>query len=326
MKLLFLRPGKLGDMIVITPLFRAVKTAFPDSYIAIACSPYNEIVIRYNPFLDHIRVVNFHSFLHVIKLILWIRKQHFDWIIDCTPGESKTSTLISKLVRSKSSRTAGMHKGYVTGFFDRVTDNKDMHLIDRYKLLLEDVLNCRFSGSFHPDLFFADQHRARAEKLLECVADKSKIGINLSAGAPERQWTRENYHEYLKLLSEKYENHALVLFSVGKQLKWAEEFAQEFKNAICLPETDLLTITALIKCMSVFFTPDTSLMHIASGFTIPTVGIYCVGGENFIRWKSYKCMSRELVAVKSMDVNEITPLEAFRATVDLLEEIVSKSV
>lgn len=319
-KILFLRPGKLGDMIVATPLFKAIKCTFPDISITVAASSYNEIIIRHNHHIDLVRKVNYHSVLDIIKMILWIRRQQFDWVVDLTPGISRTSTMVSRLVRSPSIHTAGMHKGVHSRFFSKVTDNIDLHIIDRNKLLVENLLDCSFKGEFNPDIALLKEHEKKAEALLNCTDDKSvRIGINCSAGDKCRQWSECNYLELIKLVNERLPKVQIVLFSVGAQDEWVLRIQKKQKNVVSLIGVDILTAAAVIKRMSFFFTPDTSLLHIASGFKVPIIGIYCVGGENLIRWRAYNTITRELVAESSGDVNEICPQKVLDALTELIE-------
>jgi ADP-heptose:LPS heptosyltransferase len=294
-KLLFLRPGKLGDMIVATPLFKAIKRSNSDTYIAVACSPYNEIIIRNNPNLNCIRVVNYHSILAVLQLIFWIRKQKFDWVIDLTPGISRTSTMVSRLIKSPVIHTAGMHKGEHSRYFTKVTDFKDMHVIDRNKLLVENVLNCSFKSEFNPDIAVLQEHEKKADALLNSTYDKSiRIGINCSAGDKRRQWSESKYLELVKLINEKIPKASVVLFSVGVQDEWVLRIQKSQKRVVPIIGVDILTVAALIKRMSFFVTPDTSLLHIASGSKIPIIGLYCVSGENLIRWRTLYHQQQEI--------------------------------
>lgn len=320
LKILFLRPGRLGDMVVATPVFKALKKKFPDIFISVVASPYNEIIIRYNSYIDKIKKVNYHSVIEVIKMIFWIRKQRFEWVIDLTPGISRTSTLISRLVRSDHIRTAGMHKGKDSKYFDKVTDFQNLHIIERNMLLLENILNCSFNSESTPDIFYLPKHENDANFLFKRLNDKNiLIGINCSAGKPCRQWSSENYRNLLNLLIAKYPEAGIILFSVGKQSAWAKQFEKEMKNTIAVADQEILTVAAIINKMSLFFTPDTSLLHIASGFKIPIVGLYFVEGENFIRWRARGIMSRELIARKTEDVNEISPDAAIQAIDELID-------
>ena len=50
-----IRPGKLGDMIVATPLFSALKKQGGVERLAVLCSATNGVVIRHNPNIDVIQ-------------------------------------------------------------------------------------------------------------------------------------------------------------------------------------------------------------------------------------------------------------------------------
>jgi len=325
-KIVFLRPGKLGDLIVATPFFSQLKKIFPKVHISVVCSPYNKVVIKHNPFVDEIKVVNFHSLFAVLGLIRWIKKQQFDWVIDLIPGVSRTSTIINRMVRSKKTRIAGMHKAHTGKFFDITTENHGLHIIDRNKLLIESVMQCKFTESISAEIHVLPEHRHAAKHILAGIEkNKIVIGINCSAGELERQWDRGNYHRLLELLHEKYKNIHTVLFSVNEQQKWAVDFSHEFKNTTALPAVDLFTVVAVMQQLSMFFSPDTSLIHIASGNGYPVVGLYCTDGENLVRWRAYADLTKELIACKTNSVNEISPEAAFSAIEEMMSIIQKKS-
>jgi ADP-heptose:LPS heptosyltransferase len=318
--ILFLRPGKLGDMIVATPLFSVLRSEFPEYKIAVACSPYNEIIIKNNSDIDIKRKTNFHSVIDVIRLIRWIKNQRFGWIVDLTPGDSRTTTMISKFSRGKHIRTAGMHKNVYSSHFDIVTDDSDIHIIDRNIKLLEKVTGKTFCTSVRPKIVLSENENSKARQFLDTICLKNfLIGVNLSAGAPVRQWTYNTYQDLIKRLSNEFgDKCTILLFSVGEQRTWAEDLQQIFDSVKSVPAFDFLIITALIKHLSILFTPDTSLLHVASAFSIPVVATYSPDKENYIRWRSYKIPSRDIVAPLE-NVNEITAETAFVKLKDLVQ-------
>jgi ADP-heptose:LPS heptosyltransferase len=318
-KVIFLRPGKLGDMIVASPLFKELKKHFPDMVISVAASPYNEIIIKENPYVTNCFKVNFHSLFSIICLVFKIRKEKYSWVIDLTPGISRTSSVICKLVKSKYTSTAGMHKGQSASKFTKTTDFSGIHILERNKKLIEEIFKIECSGIIHPEVYFSDKHQENADAILNVVENRSDIiGVNCSAGEPERQWTKDKYNNLLELIKTKYPERSIILFSVGEQYLWAMEFQKQFKKMYACPQKDFLTIAAVIKKVGIFITPDTSLLHVAAGYKIPVVGLYCVDGENLVRWRAYETLSKELVARGSHDVNEIAPSEVFRAFEEIM--------
>lgn len=313
---LFLRPGKLGDMIVATSIFKALRSELPEIKIAVACSPYNEIIIRNNPFIDHIRTVQFHSLFEVVKLIRWIRKSHFDWVVDLTPGISRTSTLISIFSRSQKTFTAGLQKEKFSRFFDLNDPRDGVHIVELYKQYLHVVLRHRFCSEFRPGVYISAECKNRAEEFLGDTG-RFLIGVNCSAGMAYRQWSRRNFDRFLSLLVEEYAGSEIILFSIGEQALWAEEFGKKYRVRVA-PQTDLFTIAAMIGKLSLFFTPDTSLVHIASSFNIPLVVLYVQENGNVERWKGLSAKTKELV---SGDVNEITPETALFAIKEVVHSL-----
>ena len=58
--ILVLRYDRIGDMVVTTPLFRALKKGFPDAEFCVLASQTNAAVIRNNPYIDQIYVLPIH--------------------------------------------------------------------------------------------------------------------------------------------------------------------------------------------------------------------------------------------------------------------------
>lgn len=320
-KVLFLRPGKLGDLIVATPFFRLIKTHEPSIHITVACSPQNSVIVQNNPFVDEIRVVNFHSFMDVIRLILWIRKQHFSHLIDLIPGFSRTSSQIARFVRSKVTTIAGMHKHKGRHYFDIITNAEGTHIIERNRVLIETALGYKFTSDLQTELFPLEKHLENVASLLANSDPQLQlVGINCSAGEIERQWAKEKYIEVIRRLLQSYQNITLVLFAVGEQVAWVREIFSSASRIVIVAGYDLHTVTAMISRLTLFITPDTSLIHIASGYKVPVVGLYCVDGENLVRWRAYNCISRELVACTTHNVNELTVDAVANAVDELLRQ------
>ncbi len=56
-KIFFIRPHQgLGDLLLATPIFRALKKAYPSVQIHFMADTYNAVAIRSNKRLDHIWV------------------------------------------------------------------------------------------------------------------------------------------------------------------------------------------------------------------------------------------------------------------------------
>ncbi|WP_445005286.1 glycosyltransferase family 9 protein [Halomonas mongoliensis] len=91
----------------------------------------------------------------------------------------------------------------------------------------------------------------------------------------------------------------------------AKQLASEFDFIRTLPEsTSILHSAALIKHSQVLFSPDTSLIHIASAYNIPTLGVY---STQHLTWRPQASISDIIVVNSSIDK-------------ELTEECVSKKL
>lgn len=311
--IVFLRPGKLGDMLVATPLFHAVKKEMVNVRITVICSPYNNAIIKNNPDIDNIKIANFHSFLKMIGLFRWIVRNRADLVIDLTPEFSRTTTLLSLFLRNAQIKTAGMHKGEFAKYFDINAEPEGMHIIDRNRVLLETVLSHKFNNSdFRPLIYATDVQKSFATDFISNSCDsKCRLGINLSAGANERQWSFDNYLSLVKMINIEFgDKLSIILFSHGEQRNWAEKIAKT-GNIKVVPNTDIPTIAEILKACNILFTPDTVFLHLASAVKVPVVALYGTSGENFVRWRSFGVLSKDLIAGENKTVNEISVEKAF---------------
>ena len=51
-RILIARTDKIGDLVLSTPVIKAVREAYPGAYIAMMVRPYAQEIIKGNPYLD----------------------------------------------------------------------------------------------------------------------------------------------------------------------------------------------------------------------------------------------------------------------------------
>jgi len=55
-KVLVIRLDRIGDMVITTPIFRALKEKWPDVQVTVLTNPVNKNIVINNPFIDCILV------------------------------------------------------------------------------------------------------------------------------------------------------------------------------------------------------------------------------------------------------------------------------
>jgi ADP-heptose:LPS heptosyltransferase len=320
-----LRPGKLGDMIVATPLFSALKKQGGVERLAVLCSAVNEEVIRLNPNIDIIKPVNFHRVSDVLRATGWLRRQHFDAIIDLTPGFSRTNFIMSRYAGPGIMR-AGIEKEHLADRYDVHIGGRESHLADRMLAVGEMLTGRKFSEARSFEIFTALSDReAAAQCIRRCTAGGPIIAINLSAGNERRQWPYERFAALITGLSKQKVRHQkahlqMALIAMGEQRKWAEKMAAGITACVAVPECSFLTVTEIIGSCALLVSPDTACIHAAAARGVPVVGLYTANNENFVRWGPYHVKNR-IVRSSNMDtLDGIEPEQVCRETIRLLEE------
>ena len=83
---LVVKLDRIGDMVMTTPIFRALKKGWPNAQISVLVNPVNKSAINNNPFIDSIYVYDkekkhksLNSKIHFFRSI---REKEFDLVID----------------------------------------------------------------------------------------------------------------------------------------------------------------------------------------------------------------------------------------------------
>jgi ADP-heptose:LPS heptosyltransferase len=82
-EILFIRVDRVGDMVLSTPAFAAVKTAFPEARLTVMASTVNAPILKNNPSVDEIIVYDrFAPLAEKVRLLKGLRTCHFELAID----------------------------------------------------------------------------------------------------------------------------------------------------------------------------------------------------------------------------------------------------
>ncbi len=290
MKVLIIRFSSIGDIVLTTPVIRAVKTQLDDAEVHFCTKPKYANVIDSNPYIDKVHFLE----NGVFKLINQLRSENFDYIVDL---HNNLRTRIIKTFINVDSGTfykMNLEKWLMVNF--KIDKLPRVHIVDRYMMAVEklniktdslgldyfikekDDVPLEWLPETHQKEFVAvaigGQHTTKKlplNRLIELCDRISKPIILL--GGPEDAETGKSIEEFfftgnddeeLKEALEKINKRTLIFNGCGK--------------------FNLNQSASIIKKAKVVFTHDTGLMHIAAAFkkriysiwgnTIPNFGMY----------------------------------------------------
>ena len=305
-KILFVRQDRIGDVLVSTPLFYALKKHHPNAIVDFLLSANNHFVLAHEPLVRK-RWVYRKSIASAVSVIRSIRSEKYDFVIDLMDNPSTTSTVICALAGGRWNVGLSKENEYAYDIAVPLLSRKDTHIVDRLARLLTvfgirpegEKLEIRYALSKESDDF---ARRFFEQKALQ---GRFVIGLNVSPGAGVRFWGVANFQALIKRLQEESPTLPVVILYQPADRKQADEIAKPFSGVLLSPETHSFDeFAAIVKLLGLLVTPDTSAVHLAAAFHIPSVVLYVQSNKELRIWEPYGSACETLVT----DVDDLTTI------------------
>ncbi|MBI5730931.1 MAG: glycosyltransferase family 9 protein [Ignavibacteriales bacterium] len=321
-KILIVRLGKIGDLVVTSFVFEVLKKKYPHLEIHLLTLTSNQDVLKYNPRLS--KVIYTKKNLSLYLKLNALRKESYDMILDFNDNPSTTSAVIFKFVnaRIKAGYNFSKYERYIN-FKVTPLKKENSHIIERMNNFLFQLGIEADEKLVKPFFYLGSEELGEVEFELSFI-EKSKnlIAVNLSAGAEIRYWDTEKWNLLLHSINDAYKNCFFLLLSSEKDRMLQRQLVSSLGTEKCI-EAKLASIqhfAAYIKSADLLITPDTSAVHIASGFGIPTLALYPNPNWNYISWQPYRIAHRSIKS-STENINDISVQEVFIKFKSLINEI-----
>ena len=286
---------KLGDSILLTPLLKNLRHYFPDCEIHLICfSTASANFFRNDPHITAIHQVK-KEFGNYFRHVL-CRK--FDILFNTKDSPSTNFLLQCALIRAQYK--VGHRHQYHDGLFHYFLDVdfhtsmalKNCALLSLLKVKL-DKEKCR------PYLPPAPVSRAMTA-WLEQSTSRACIGLNISAGSPARYWSEEKWSTLITQFSEQQ----FIIFA-APQDSASKQRLEQHRNVTATPATgNLYEVGLLVNKVQLLITPDTAMVHVASCYAIPVIGLYTAAPQDMSRFAPY-LVDYELISSNTPNVGDI---------------------
>lgn len=314
LKILVVQIGKLGDMILTTPLFRNLKRLYPNSSLTVLASERNFELAQNHPAVDKVLVYK-KSSLKTFQLLFNLKSHTFNIWIDPKKEKSKTSTFLLKYAKPRLSIGFNHDEPEPLFDIDLTTIQSGNHAVDINLSPLK-ALNSGFSvDSRMPDIGIP-------EKIMDEIHNRfiniqgNKVFINLSAGMPARMWGKDNWINFIKRIEG---NYSLIVNSYGIDSKELLDIKNQISDNInWLDNLTPLELAEVINISDIVISPDTAAIHMASAFNKPVIDLMNNVEWNIERFAPLSEKQKILVSGESNSLETITPDDVHRALDELL--------
>lgn len=301
----------IGDIVLTTPVIRALREKFPDAYIAYLGDKKGVSLLEHNPYLNEIISYDFSKpdIIEQIRVMLKLRKRKFDVFIDLF---SNPRSAILARASGAPMRIGKDVKGRGGLFTHRMTDAGNLtSAIDYHYHYLKPL---GVEPSYRKtEIFLTDDEKREARIFLrhqDVDVDKSIVAIHPGATWPNKAWLKENFAELIDLMRAKL--GVEVLLSPGPEdAELMNGILHRCTGAVhLLPVLPVRQLAAVLAQCSVFVSNDCGPMHIGVGVGTKTIGIF--GPEPVEVWFPYSEKDGHKALFKKIECSPCRVTSCFR--------------
>jgi len=328
-KILVIRQhDQLGDLLLSTPVFRALKNRFPDAATTVIVRSYTGSILQNHPFIDHV-LVFYENLLQwsPVRMLRFIRKLRsgFDLAIvlntvshsmssDTIAGLSKAPFILGSSHLPFSGCKRNFYYNLIAPYASREKHQSERNLdIIRY-------INADTKEKYE-EIGLTEKEKIRAEQYFKTniKGRRAIVGIHPGAGKIPNRWPTYRFAETADRLIRKT-GAAVVLFQGPGEEDLIEAVQKEMKESCYLmPKMSLRDLAASFSCLDLFICNDTGVLHVAASVGAPTIALF--GPTNPDLWKppgDYVIAIRD----QSKRVDQIKADQVVKQSLDCLNRLI----
>src|SRR5574337_9846 len=266
MKLLVLAIRALGDVVLTTPLYRILRSAYPTGLLDVVVErPYGDL-LRGNPNIDAIYEVERRrdlprtvSWLAQVRLIGALRRKHYDVVVDLFSGPR--SALMARLTGAAcriGEDTRNRGRGFLYTHSIPVKREEEHLVVQKLRLIQPLVGEVKEAPL---ELCIRPEEREEAEALLQAVGVRHgvlRVGLFPGSGWVNTRWPPDRFAILGDLLAGQ-RGADIILLGSERDLAACEAVAARMQHAplVLCGSRSLRVAATLISSMDLFVTNNT---------------------------------------------------------------------
>ncbi|HRK61013.1 MAG TPA: lipopolysaccharide heptosyltransferase II [Candidatus Omnitrophota bacterium] len=278
-KILLIKLGAAGDVILSVPSMRMLKKRYPQSRLTVMVDKNLGGLIANVPYVDDVVLVQrkkLSNFFYLLKTAKRLRAENFDFSIDLQ--NTKWTHFLAWLGGVK------LRFGYKRGPFGFFLNRPDPTFDQAAPPIQHQFRILSKAGVTELDQTLELESNAESEKRVDSFFAKIPMEENTkvigfvvgsSPSWPTKRWPLSYFEDLAGKILEKYDARILLIGSPDEQ-----NIAELFNPAISphihnlVGQTQLEDLVALLKRCHVLVTGDTAPLHVASAVATPVVSFF----------------------------------------------------
>jgi predicted lipopolysaccharide heptosyltransferase III len=276
--ILVIKLRHIGDVLLATPVFRALKQAYPQAKLTALVNRGTESVLRHHPDLYEILVAEKGAAAAQLRFLRDLRRKQYDCVVDLTDGDRSAFLSLATGARTRVGFNAEHRwRGLLYTHVAKPLPD-EAHRVE-YDLATVRALGLAPATS-RPGLYLSPDEESAARRVLQESAasdggSSKLIMIQPGARYPLKVWPGERFAELADRLARAMPCRILLGGDVAERA--AVEAVRE--QTLCRPAVvagrlSLLEFGALLKQCDLFIGNDGGAMHMAAAVGTPVVALF----------------------------------------------------
>jgi ADP-heptose:LPS heptosyltransferase len=293
LNVLLIRLRLIGDVVFTTPSIRALRQAFPDARLSYLVEPAAAPVVRQNPHVDDVLVIERRQGLRrIVDDVRWgrlLRTRRYDLVVDFHGGPRSARLARATRAPVRIGYTVAGRAVY-TQQVPRARELRPRHSVENqwdlirglHPMLDRDPDRTRDPVEMPIDPDAARRVRVRLDAIGVTPAHEVVV-VHVSAGNPFRRWPEEAFIAASAAIARRSASRRIILTAGPSDRAAAARIVVQVRQRLGtvgadavfdLDDLDLAELHALIAQAALFVGGDSGPLHVAATTPVPIVGIY----------------------------------------------------
>jgi len=278
-RVLIVRLDRIGDVLLSTPVIKAIRDAYPDTYIAMMVRRYAKDILEGNPYLDEVIIYEKtgreRNLAGNLSFLNSLRRRKFDVAFLLHP--TRRTHAVTALAGIPHRIGYGKKWGFL--LTEKIPHTKHYGLKHEIDYVL-DIL--RYTGlepkDKTPYMPVNPASEDRAEELFrESGIAKGDLCVAMNPGAscPSKRWSISNFVKVADAIIEKY-GAKIVVIAGSADKEFGDKVSSAIKG-VCVNlsgKTTVADVASVLRRVKLFISNDSGPVHIACAVGTPVVSIF----------------------------------------------------
>lgn len=301
---LVVRPEKLGDLVIATPVFRAFKESFPDQPLHLLVDEANAELVRNDPHLDKIITIRWKGRRH---------NEHEPWYSIYSKLNSyqyqraallygnlePLNWLMAALRVPQVAQFGGTYSAFVLRHQHvlRGSGQNPRHFLELY---LDVAAKLGASTTNHlPELVVTTEEKDSIAQRFPFLKNSRNIFIHAFSLTASSNLSARSYFELARFLSE-HSDHRIHLLGTARELESAKLPVHPGVSTELIGNLNSRELLAACSCADLVIGGSSGIVHIAAALGTPTIGLYCPSVNHHLNWGPRGVCTKTLISPPSL--------------------------